>query len=395
MKFLCVTPSYWPAFRYGGPIISNHNLNKTLVKKGIDVIVYTTNAGLNEKISLNQEVNVDGVKVSYFTFIKFFEFLGSTGWQFSLKLTRALRRNLNNFDLVYLPAVWNYPTTIAAYYCRKYRKPYIVAPKGVLFSYTKSKNAWKKWPYYKLFAERDIKNAAAIHYTAEDEANRCHSLFLGLKNQAIIVPNGIELSAFNNLPARNNLWMRYPILKNKKIILFLGRISWIKGLDLLVEAFSRLARERNDVHLMIVGPDENNYVKKVKKWFRDEGIFERVTFTGMKVGEEKLKAFTSSDVFVLPSYSENFGMAVVEAMACSIPVIISDQVGIYREVERAKAGVIIHTDPDELYNVLVKLVDNKQKSLEMGRRGRKLVEEQFSIEKVADKMIKKLEEIIK
>jgi len=395
MKLLCVTPSYWPAFRYGGPIASNHNLNKALVNKGIDVTVYTTNVGLGNETPLNQEINVDGVKVTYFTFVKFFEFLGSTGWQFSLKLTHALRRNLNNFDLVYLPAVWNYPTTIAAYYCRKYRKPYIVAPKGVLFPYTKSKNAWKKWPYYKLFAERNIKNATAIHYTAEDEANSCHSLFLGLKNRAIIIPNGIELSAFNNLPARDNLWKRYPVLKDKKIILFLGRIGWIKGLDVLVKAYSRLARERNDVHLMIVGPDENNYVKKVKKWFRDEGIIERVTFTGMAVGEEKIKAFTSSDVFVLPSYSENFGMAVVEAMACSIPVIISDQVGIYKEIERAKAGVIIHTNPDELYNVLVKLLDNKQESLEMGRCGRKLAEEQFSNEKVAEKMIKIFEEVIK
>jgi glycosyltransferase involved in cell wall biosynthesis len=115
----------------------------------------------------------------------------------------------------------------------------------------------------------------------------------------------------------------------------------------------------------------------------------------MAVGEEKLKAFAGSNVFVLPSYSENFGMAVVEAMACSIPVVISDQVGIYKEIERVKAGVIIHTDPDELYNALVKLVNNKQESLEMGRRGRKLVEEQFSIEKVAAKMIKIFEEIIK
>ncbi len=395
MKVLCVTPSYWPAFRYGGPIASNHNLNKALVKKGIDVIVYTTNAGLDEKILLNQEVNVDGVKVSYFTFMKFFEFLGSTGWQFSLELTHALRRNLNNFDIVYLPAVWNYPTTISAYYCRKYKKPYIIAPKGVLFPYTKSKNAWKKWPYYKLFAERDIKNATAIHYTAEDEANKCHTLFLELKNQAIIIPNGIELSEFTNLPTRDNLWKRYPILKDKKIILFLGRINWIKGLDLFVKTYSRLARERNEVHLMIVGPDENNYIEKVKKWLRNEGIFERVTFTGILSGKRKLEAFAGSDVFVLPSYSESFGMAVVEAMACNLPVIISDQVGIYKEVENAKAGIIIHTKPNELYNALMKILDNKQESLEMARRGRKMVEEYFASEKVADKMIKVFEEIIK
>jgi glycosyltransferase involved in cell wall biosynthesis len=394
MKLLCVNPSYWPAFQYGGPIASNHNLNKALVNKGVDVTVYTTNVGLDEKISLNQEINVDGVKVTYFTFVKFFEFLGSTGWQFSLKLTHDLRRNLNNFDLVYLPAVWNYPTTIAAYYCRKYRKPYIIAPKGVLFPYTKSKNAWKKWPYYKLFAERNIKNAIAVHYTSEDEADKCHS-FLGLKNREIIVPNGIELSEFNNLPARDNLWKRYSILKHKKVVLFLGRINCIKGLDLLVKAYSRLARERNEVHLMIVGPDENNYIEKVKKSLRNEGIFERVTFTGMLSGKRKLEAFAGSDVFILPSYSENFGMAVVEAMACNLPVIISSQVGIYKEVESAKAGIIVHANSNELHDALVKILDNNQEALEMARRGRKLVEEYFASEKIADKMIKVFGEIIK
>lgn len=395
MKLLCVIPSYWPAFQYGGPIASNHNLNRALVKKGIDVTVYTTNVGLDKKISLNQEVNVNGVKVTYFNFIKFFEFLGTTGWQFSLELTHALKRNLNSVDIVYLPAVWNYPTTVAAYYCRKYRKPYIVALKGVLYPYTKSKSAWKKWPYYKLFAERNIKNATAIHYTSEDEANRCHSLFLGLKNQAIIIPNGIELSEFNNLPSRENLRKRYPILKDKKIVLFLGRINWIKGLDILVKAYSRLVKERDDVHLLIVGSDEEGYKGKVKGWLKDEGALKRVSFTGMLSGREKLEAFAGSDVFVLPSYSENFGMAVVEAMAFNLPVIISDKVGIYEEVEKAKAGFIIHTDENELYSAMVKILDNKQESLEMGRRGRKLVEEHFASEKVADKMIKVFEGIIK
>jgi len=395
MKLLCVIPSYWPAFQYGGPIASNHNLNRALVKKGIDVTVYTTNVGLDKKISLNQEVNVNGVKVTYFNFIKFFEFLGTTGWQFSLELTHALKRNLNSVDIVYLPAVWNYPTTVAVYYCRKYRKPYIVALKGVLYPYTKNKNAWKKWPYYKLFAEKNIKNATAIHYTSEDEAIRCHSLFLGLKNQAIIIPNGIELSEFNNLPARDNLRKRYPILKDKKIILFLGRINWIKGLDILVKAYSRLVKERDDVHLLIVGSDEKGYGEKVRSWLKNEGVLERVTFAGMLSGREKLEAFAGSDVFVLPSYSENFGMAVVEAMSCNLPVIISDKVGIYEEVEKAKAGFIIHTDENELYSAMVKILDNKQESLEMGRRGRKLVEEHFASEKVADKMIKVFEGIIK
>ena len=272
MKILCVVPSYWPAFRYGGPIASVHGLNKALVKKGIDVTVYTTNVGLDGKVPVNQEVNVDGVKVFYFAFTRFFEFLGATGWQFSLPMARALKKNLKDFDIVYIVAIWNYPIAAAAYYSRKYKKPYIIAPRGALYSYTVNKKSWKKWPYYHLIAKRDLKSAVAIHYTTDDEAEKCHSS-LGLKNKAIVIPNGIDVSGLRDKDyglggnpdevakdtlhkARGlgikSLRERYPILKNKKVILFLGRVHWIKGMDILVRAFSMIAKERDDVHLLIV-----------------------------------------------------------------------------------------------------------------------------------------------
>ena len=101
MRILCVVPSYWPAFQYGGPITSLHSLNKALVKIGINLAIYTTNAGLEDKVLVNQEVEVDGIRVTYFAFTKFFEFMGATGWQFSLPMTRALKNNVKIFDIVY------------------------------------------------------------------------------------------------------------------------------------------------------------------------------------------------------------------------------------------------------------------------------------------------------
>ncbi|MEK7574053.1 MAG: glycosyltransferase, partial [Patescibacteria group bacterium] len=145
MKILCVVPVYFPAFQYGGPIASVHNLNKALVEKGIEVTVFTTNAGLEGKVLTNLEIDINGVKVFYFNFFKIFEFLGPTGWQFSWPLTVALKNKLKNFDLIYLSAVWNYPTAIAAHYCRKYKKPYIVSVRGTLYPFTIRKKAWKKW----------------------------------------------------------------------------------------------------------------------------------------------------------------------------------------------------------------------------------------------------------
>lgn len=394
MRLLCVIPSYWPAYQFGGPVFSVHALNKALLKKGIDVSVYTTNVGLNGRVPNNQEVDVNGVKVTYFAFTRFFEFLGATGWQFSLPMTAALRGNLRLFDVIYIVAIWNYPIAIAAHYCRRYKKPYIISPRGLLYPYTTGRKAWKKWPYYQLITKKDLQGAAAIHYTTRDESERCH-LALGLKNTAVVIPNGIDLCEFKDLPSKEKLRQRYPTLKDKKVILFLGRINWKKGLDILIEAHSVLTKKRNDVHLLITGNDEAGYIRKVKRWVREYGIGQRVTFTGILTGKEKLEAYAGSDIFVLPSYSENFGIAVVEAMACGLPVIISNQVGIYKEVSGAEAGVVIETDAQQLAKTMENLLDNPHICNKMGENGKHLVNEMFRLDTVADEMIKLYEVILR
>ena len=423
MKLLCIAPSYWPAFQFGGPIYSVHGLNKALVKKGADVTVYTTNVGLDKKSLAHDsqcEANVDGVKVTYFGFTEFFEFMGATGWQFSLPMANALKKNLKAFDLVYIVAIWNYPIAAAAHYCRKYKKPYIISPRGMLYPYTIRKKSWKKRPYYRLITKRDLQGAAAIHYTTKNEAEECHSS-VGLKNKAIVIPNGIDVSGLRDkdyglegggLPSKGGLKERYPILKDKKVILFLSRINWKKGLDILVKTYAKLAKERDDVHLLIVGSDEEGYAEKVKGWIKSLGLGysvlgsrpytqypipntqTRVTFTGMLTGKEKLEAYAGSDIFVLPSYSENFGMVVVEAMACGLPVVISNKVGIYREVEKNKAGVIVDTNAESLYKGIKLLLENPELRKEIVANGTEMVEEHYDINKVADMMLAVYEKIL-
>src|SRR3989344_2296449 len=312
MRILCVVPVYFPAFQYGGPIASVHNLNKALVEKGIEVTVYATNAGLKGKVSTNQEINIDGVKVSYFDFFKIFEFLGPTGWQFSRSMTVALKKHLKEFDLIYLSAIWNYPTAIAAHYCRKYKKPYIISVRGTLYPFTIRKKAWKKWLYYKLITRNDLEMASAIHYTTQDELEKCHSS-LGLKNRGFVAP---------------------------KIIHFLGRIHWIKGLDTLIPAFAEVIKKEPLAVLVLAGGDDG-YKKTATELIKKRNLGEYVIFTGMLSGEEKTAALKDSDVFVLPSYSENFGMAVVEAMAFGLPVIITRNIGIASDVILAKAGLVV------------------------------------------------------
>ena len=201
MKILCVSPSYWPAFQFGGPIQSLHHLNKGLVKNGLDLTVFTTNVGLGSEVPKNKEKILEGIKVNYFSFSDFFEFFGTTGWQFSLPLIRALKENIFKFDLVYILSIWNFPTAVASYYCRKHKIPYVISPRGHLYDFVLNKKSWKKRPYYSLISKRDLNSAYAIHYTTVDEFENVHKR-LKLNNKAVIIPNGVDLEDFRDIPEK-------------------------------------------------------------------------------------------------------------------------------------------------------------------------------------------------
>jgi glycosyltransferase involved in cell wall biosynthesis len=420
MRLLTVIPSYWPAVQFGGPIFSVHNINKALVRKSIDVTAYTTNVGLDSNIPVNTEITLDGVKITYFSYTKFFDFLGTTGWHFSLPMTKALEKTVINFDIIYVVAMWNYPIAVAAHFCRKYRKPYIISPRGLLYPDTFQNKLWKKFLYFQSIAKRDLNHASAIHYTTLDELENCHSS-LGLTNEALVIPNGVDLSEFKNQGKKDAFTQRYNHLNGKKIITFVGRINWKKGLDILIRAYGLLLQQRNDVHLLIVGNDDEGYGQKIKRLITDAGLeyldldfdnknsakrsytnksiqelkFVQVTFTGMLEGKQKLEALSCSDVFVLASYSENFGMAVIEAMACGVPVVISNKVGIHRDVENNQAGIVVENNPQDLYKGIEAVLDNDNLRNEITVNAKRLVKESYDIDRVSSMVIEAFDNVIK
>jgi len=389
MRILCLLPVYHPAAQFGGFVSCTHNLNRALVEQGHEVEVYTTNAG-NAKVPINQQVIVDGVKVTYFSYFAFFDFLTSIGWHFSPKMAQEIKKQLPKFDYVIINVIWNYPTLVAAKWCRKYRIPYIIEPHGALYPYAMHKKYWKKVVYFNLFVRNILKRASAIFYTTHDELLKTHH-YLGLKNRAVIVPNGLHLAEFNNLPIKSDLIDSYPQLKNKRIVLYLGRMHQKKGLDLLIKAFAQLTKEEKNIFLLIVGNDEGGYIRKVHRWIKAENITDKVLFTGLLIGREKLAAYCGSDVFVLPSYNENFGMTVVEAMACGVPVVISDQVGLYEEVKRGKAGIITKCNVQSIVTGIKSVLDNHTRSHDLSIRGKNMVKRYYDIRTVATKFVAELE----
>lgn len=219
---------------------------------------------------------------------------------------------------------------------------------------------------------------------------------LNLKNRAFVVPNGIDLSVFSVLPPKEILKEKFPELRGKKIILFLSRIHRNKGLDTLIRAFAVIAKEQADVHLVIAGRDDGDgYEKALRKSVSSYNLGSRVSFVGMLSGREKLEAFTGSDIFVLPSYSESFGMACVEAMACGVPVIISDKVGIHKEVMKNNACIVVEPKIDSLYKGIKSLLENDSLRQKIGLNGRKFTEKYYNIEKAADMMIEEYKNILK
>jgi len=194
---------------------------------------------------------------------------------------------------------------------------------------------------------------------------------------------------------RKEFFRQFPVLEGKRIILFLGRITWKKGFDILSEAFARLSHVYPDAVLVLAGNDESGYVETVRKMLGKKGVTEKVFFTGMLLGREKWQAFAACDVFVLPSYSENFGMSVIEAMAAGAPVVISDQVALAPESKKEDIAVVVETTAASLYNGLHSVLHDPEASRSRALRAKEYVRRQYDIRDIADHMIALYKGIIK
>lgn len=365
----------------GGPPKATLEMSRALTRLGHEVSLYTTNADVRGVLGVptHRPVLVEGVTIRYFPIGRF------RRWGFSAPLGKALRAEIPSFDVVHIHSLYLFHTFVAAYYCRRYDIPYLMRPHGTLDPFLRRKSRLKKAVYNFLIEKRNLDNAAAVHYTSQDEMDLAHGA-LKIRAPGVVVPLGLDVDEYATLPARGTFRSRHPEIGDKFVVLFLGRLNFKKGLDLLAQAYGSIARRRRDVHLVIAGPDEDGYGRRVQSYLADEGVLGRVTFAGMLRGEEKLAAFADANVFVLPSYTENFGMAAVEAMACGVPVVISNRVGIWREIAEAEAGLVVNCESGELADALLEIMGNAHLNPQ-GERGKQLVQERFTWEKVAIQML--------
>lgn len=342
-----------------------HGLARALAKRGHDVEVFTTNAdgrGVTP-VPLGVPVNLDGVKISYFPCA-----LGRRIYR-APAMRRALAHHVLHVDLVHTHSVFLWPPLMAARIAKSARVPHIMSPRGMLVpDLIAKKRRLLKSTWIRFFERRTIEQANAVHVTSELEANNLRQL--GLKPRKVaVIANGIDLP--NRFNPRVELGNPY--------LLSLGRISWKKGIDRLIDAMQYI----QDVELVIAGNDEERLQPELEKRVADYGLTTRVRFAGEVHGEIKWSLISGASVFVLPSHNENFGIAVLEAMACGVPVVVTPQVGLASIVENNGAGIVTSGDPITLASSVSTLMGDGELRRSMGLAGRAAAENMFSWEAIA------------
>ena len=380
MRILQVTPTFMPS-NFGG-ISLFYNLSKNLTKRGHEVVVYTTD--IKDRYSRLAEIqggrNIDGIKVWYYRNIS-----NTLATKYRLSVPRgmslAIRRKINSFDIIHLHNFRTFQNILIHHYAKKYDIPYVLQAHGSLTTFFHKR--WLKRIFDVIWGRRILKDVSKVFALTPIEAEQYKNM--GVSEHKIeIVPNGLDLSEFDNLPERGEFRTKYGLDANQKIILSLGRIHRIKGLDLLIKVFSDLAKFLDDVKLVIAGPDDG-YLTSLKKLVADSEISEKVLFTGPLYGQEKLKAYVDADVYILPSFYETFPMTLLEAMACGTPVIVTDRCGI-ADVINGQAGLVVPYDKDQLRDALLHMLSDDQMRLRFGEKGKLLVREKFNWEKIAEQV---------
>ncbi len=321
-------------------------------------------------------------------------------YAYSPTFHRDLARILRNFDAVIVHGIWQYHAFGGWRALRKTGMPYAVYPHGMLDPYfrrtfpLKHLKKWLVWPWSEF---QILKDAGAVCFTGESEKLLARESFWLYKAKERVVGLGTSAPEENFDASREAFLAQFPALQNRRFLLYIARIAPKKGLDLLLEAFAALFAEGKlppHLDLVIAGPDSDGWCAELEAKFISPQLSKRIIWTGMIGGDLKWGAFHACDAFVLPSHQENFGLAVAEALARAVPVLISDQVNIWREIEAENAGFIAPDTPFGTRKLLESwLALSETERDTMRENARRCFESHFTIDGAGAKLAACLEEI--
>jgi len=379
MKILQVIPSVGPL--RGGPSQVALDVCEGLAQLGVDVTLATTDDNGPDRLDvpLGQMIEQCGYKVIYFR-------RTTHEYTFSWSITSWLYRNIQNYDFVHVHAVFSYVPLVSSLVATFREVPYAITPHGILgqWGFQTRRSHGKRLSYAIL--ERQILNRSRfVHATSEYEVRELRDLGVCAPIQLIYL--GLKVPSFETI-TRQDREEVFQGLRDRIVLLFLSRFHQKKGLDLLLPAFAQAAKQFPQLVLAHAGRGDHDYESWLRAEVRRLKLDKQVIWLGFVEGNAKQQVLRNCDIFILPSYSESFGMAVVEAMAYAKPVIISDQVAIHDVVSEANAGLICSCQIQSLSEAILILARNGNMRKKMGDNGRVLVETKFELGAVAGELLR-------
>ena len=391
MKILHVAHFFYPCLSAGGVVNASYQIASKQSRDN-EVKVFSSDS-CKERLKFpngRYDVDVNGIKVDYFKNLSN-RFKLATMLDTPLAAPFKIRNDIRNYDIIHIHEHRQTLAIFVTYYASKNNIPYIVQAHGSVLPFFQKESL--KNLFDKVFGFRILHNAACVFALTEVEKEQY--LKMGVDEDKIeIVPLGINLEEYENLPSFGMFRSKFNIGYDDKLILFVGRLHEIKGLDLLIEAFNDLINkhdnlgdldESHSIKLAIVGPDDG-YLFKLEEKIKEYSLEENVIITGPLYKEEKQEALVDCDLFVMPSKYESFTTSGLEAMACSKPLVLTKNNHIHDWVD-GNVGIACDDDKVSLREAILKILSDEDLALSFGENGKKLIQEKYNWDMINDQIL--------
>lgn len=380
MRVLQIVPSI--SLVYGGPSQMVLGLSKALAARGVKLTILTTNSNGDAgqpplDVPLDRPVEQHGYKIRYFPCSPF------KRYKFSFDLLKWLKQHAKDFDIAHIHALFSPFSSTAAFVSRQQKLPYILRPLGTLDPADLQKKKQLKKIYAALLEKHNIADAAAIHFTSQEEAKISERF--GAKTRDLIIPLGVNPPETTGETDPKFLELKQQLDFNKPIILFMSRIEPKKGLDLLLPALEKLLEEGIEFQFVLAGsnPQDPGYEAKIRRQIETSTLASRTLITGFVTGGVKAGLLNAADIFALPSYYENFGIAVAEAMVAGTPVVISDRVHIWPDISGAEAGWVASCEVGAIASAIKNALSSSDERKRRGENAREFASKNYSWDAIA------------
>lgn len=353
MNILEVTNFFKPSWESGGPARVAYEISKQFVKNGHNVTVFTTD-GFKEKlnIDLNKKVIVDGIDVFYFK--NYSRYLARKVIPTPLYSPTVIRKNICNYDIVHFHEI-SPLTAIVYHYAKKSNIPFVVQAHGSMPGLLNTKKSTIEKLTWNLYEREILMNASKLFALTTTESNHYKKLDISDSRISIIF-NGFDNNTFQKIKNNGEFKSKFGIDYKNKLILYLGRLNKTKGLDILIESFSYVLKVRNNIVLVIIGPDDN-YLDELNKLIsRYDLNNNKVKIIGFISEEDKMSAYRDSDVFITPSFS-GFPVTFLESIISGTPIITTNKGDILEWLDK-KYGFVVDYSPIEIKNAILKIIDS-------------------------------------